>query len=361
MLRPFFLTLRFSMLRWLLLCSLAVPLPAIAQHAIAGLVQAAHEVGHFNGTVLAVRQGRVVAQVQQGQANRQFTVPITAATRFPIVSMTKLFTAVLTLQLVEQAQLQLDEPVSKYLPNLPLACRTITIRQLLTHTSGLRNEPIRAYQAPYSATEFVRRFVRPDSTQQAGAFNYNNVDYILLTAVLEALTKQPYAALVQARILTPLHMLDTGVVTEARVIPRLAYGYHNYSFGKGRATDTLRNDRRYLSNYAGAGALYSTTADLYKLVQGLQAHTLLTAATSAAYLLKPQQATFIDYARGYSTIGFFYNDKTLATPILERRGSIDGFNSVLLTSPDFRKVLLILTNTDQADLEKLGDQLYTAF
>jgi CubicO group peptidase (beta-lactamase class C family) len=311
--------------------------------------------------VLAVREGRVVAQTQQGQANLQFAVPITVATRFPIASMTKLFTAVLTLQLVERAQLKLDKQASAYLADLPVACRAITLRQLLTHTSGLRNEPVRAYQLPYSTKEFVQRFVQKDSTQQAGTFNYNNVDYILLTAVLEAVTKQSYAALVQARILTPLHMRDTGVVTEARVTPRLAYGYHNYSFGKGRATDTLRNDRRYLSNYAGAGALYSTTADLYKLVQGLQAHTLLSAATSAAYLLKPQQATFIDYARGYSTIGFFYNDKTMATPVLERRGSIDGFNSVLLTSPDFRKVLLILTNTDQADLEKLGDQLYATF
>lgn len=302
-----------------------------------------------------------MAQAHQGQANLQFAVPITATTRFPIASMTKLFTAVLTLQLVERAQLQLDEPVSKYLADLPIACRTITIRQLLTHTSGLHNEPVRAYQLPYSTKEFVQRFVHQDSTRQAGTFNYNNVDYILLTAVLETIANQSFAALVQARILTPLHMLDTGMMTEARIIPRLAYGYHNYSFGKGRATDTLRNDRRYLSNYAGAGALYSTTADLYKLVQGLQAHKLLTVATSAAYLLKPQQATFLDYARGYSTIGFFYNDKTLATPVLERRGSIDGFNSVLLTSPDFSKVLLILTNTDQADLEKLGDQLYTAF
>ena len=349
------------MLHWLLLCYLVLPLPALAQHAIAGLVRAAHEAGHFNGTVLAVRQGRIVAQVQQGQANLQFAVPITATTRFPIASMTKLFTAVLTLQLVERAQLQLDEQASKYLVDLPVTCREITIRQLLTHTSGLRNEPVRAYQAPYSTKAFVQHFVRKDSTQQAGTFNYNNVDYILLTALLEAVTKQSFTALVQARILTPLQMRNTGVVTEARVIPHLAYGYHNYSFGKGRATDTLRNDRRYLSNYAGAGALYSTTADLYKLVQGLQAHQLLTAATTAAYLLKPQQTTFIDYARGYSTIGFFYNDKTLATPMLERRGSIDGFNSVLLTSLNFSKVLLILTNTDQADLEKLGDQLYAAF
>lgn len=344
-----------------LLLLLALTTEAFAQSTIAALTTAEYQAGHFNGTLLAVKNGHVTAQVSRGTANLQFGVPLAADTRFPIASMTKLFIAVLTLQLLEQAQLQLDVPAATYLPALPAACRTITIRELLTHTSGLKNEPIRAYQTAYSTQEFVQRFVAKDSTQKAHTFNYNNVDYIVLTAVLEAVTKKSYAALLQAKILTPLQMRDTGVLAEARVIPRLAYGYHNYTFGKGSAEDTLRNDRRYLSNYAGAGALYSTTADLYKLVQGLQAHRLVSAATSEAYLLKPQQTTFTEYARGYSTIGFFYNDKAVTTPLLERRGSIDGFNSVLLTNKEFTKVLIILTNTDQADLEKFGDKIYNAF
>lgn len=349
------------MMRFLLVFLLAFVTPAFAQHTIAALTAAEYEAGHFNGTLLAIKDGRVVSQVSKGNANFQFEVPITADTRFPIASMTKLFTAVLVLQLIEKDQLQLDARASSYLPDLPTACQAITIRELLTHTSGLRNEPVKAYQAAYSTAEFVRHFVVKDSTKKSPAFNYNNVDYIVLTRVLEVVTKQSFATLVQASILMPLQMHDSGVLAESRVISRLAYGYHNYTFGKGSAKDTLRNDRRYLSNYAGAGALYSTTADLYKLVQGLQAHTLLSAKTSEAYLLKPQLTTFLDYARGYPTTGFFYNDKTLAKPVLERRGSIDGFNSVLLANREFSKVVIILTNTDQADLEKFGDRIYNAF
>ncbi|NML66242.1 serine hydrolase [Hymenobacter sp. RP-2-7] len=349
------------MRRFLFVCLLALATQAFAQNKIAALTTAEYEAGHFNGTLLAVRNGRVVSQVNRGSANFQFGVPIDADTRFPIASMTKLFTAILVLQLVEKGQLKLDDRAASYLPDLPVACRAITIRELLTHTSGLKNEPVKAYQAAYSTAEFVRNFVAKDSTKQVAAFNYNNVDYIVLTRVLEMVTKKPFAAVVQAAILTPLQMHDSGVIAEARIIPRLAYGYHNYTFGNGSAKDTLRNDRRYLANYAGAGALYSTTADLYKLVQGLKAHTLLSAKTSAEYLLKPQQANFLDYARGYPTIGFFYNDKMVAHPILERRGSIDGFNSVLLTDKDFTKVVIILTNTDQADLEKFGDKVYNAF
>lgn len=255
---------------------------AFAQDRLAALTAAANKAGRFNGTFLAVKNGRLVSRASNGYANFQFGVPVATDTRFPIASMTKLFTAVLTLQLLEKGDLLLDAPASAYLPDLPAACRAITVRQLLTHTSGLKNEPVRAYQAPYTTREFVRRFVEKDSTHKAAAFNYNNVDYIVLTLLLETVTQKSFAALLQAKILTPLHMQDTGVVEEARVIPRLAYGYHNYGFGRGGAQDTLRNDRRYLSNYAGAGALYSTTADLYKLVQGLRAHTLLSAATSRA-------------------------------------------------------------------------------
>lgn len=326
------------------------------------LVRAEYRAGHFNGSLLAVEDGRIVAQVQQGFANFQFAAPVTAATRFPIASMTKLFTAILTLQLVERAQLRLEAPVGNYLPDLPADCRGITVAELLTHHSGLKNEPsTQVYQQAYPSDEFVRRFVAKDARRSEPGFNYNNIDYILLTRVLEVVAGQPFAQLVRSRILVPLRMHDSGVVQEERIIPGLAYGYHNYTFGSGSAKDTLRNDaRKYLSNYAGAGAMYSTVQDLYKLVQALQANQLLTAATTASFLLKPQRPGFVEEARGYPTAGFYYNDKSFAQPCLERRGSIDGFNSVLLLSPDFRRLVIILTNTDTADLEKLGDRVYGA-
>ena len=349
------------MTRFFLLALLAFTTQAFGQNKIAALATAEYKAHHFNGTILAAKNGHVVSQVEKGKANLQFGVPIASDTRFPIASMTKLFTGILALQLVEKAQLELNAKASTYLPDLPAACQRITIMELLTHCSGLKNEPVKAYQTAYSTTEFVRNFVLNDSSNVSHAFNYNNVDYIVLTRILETITKKSFANLVQSNILIPLQMHDSGIITESRVIPRLAYGYHNYTFGKGSSKDTLLNDRRYISNYAGAGALYSTATDLYKLVEGLKAYKLLSAKTTEAYLLKPQQTTFLDYARGYPAIGFFYNDKTFAIPVLERRGSIDGFNSVLLTNKEFSKVVIILTNTDQGDLEKLGDKVYNSF
>ncbi|RSK44024.1 serine hydrolase domain-containing protein [Hymenobacter rigui] len=345
--------------RMLLAGLLLLPVGGYAQGSIARLLQAEYEAGHFSGTVLVAHEGRPTTYLSHGLANRQFAVPIGPDTRFPIASLSKTFTAILVLQLVEQNQLRLSDKVAAYLPELPASCQDITLLGLLTHHSGLLNEPAEAYAAPYSPAQYVSRFVRRADTLPPGTFHYNNVDYVVLTRVLEVVTQQPFARLLQTRILTPLQMYDSGVVREERVIPRLAYGYHNYTFGASTARDTLRNDApRYLSNYAGAGALYSTAADLLRLTEALRHHTLLSAATTAALVRQPQQAAFIDYARGYPTIGFYYNDKTLPQPVLERRGSIEGFNSVLLTDPEFRHVVIMLTNTDAADLEVLADRIY---
>lgn len=346
----------------LLVTLLTLTTRAFAQNKVEAIMQAEYEANHFNGALLAVKDGHIVSQASKGYANFQFAVPIGSDTRFPIASVTKLFTSILTLQLVEKSLLRLDSKASAYLPELPADCQAITIGELLTHHSGLKNEPFKqCYQAKYSPAEFVKAFVAKDEKQKTRAFNYNNVDYIVLTRLLEVVTKQSFANLVKANILLPLQMNDSGVLNESRIVPRLAYGYHNYTFGSGSRKDTLRNDGPiYLSNYAGAGALYSTVTDLYKLVQALKAHTLLSAKTTAAYMLKPQQPGYVDQARGYPTVGFYYNDKTFPKPVLERRGSINGFNAVLLTNSDFTKLVVILNNTDTGDLEQLGDKVYAA-
>ncbi|UPL47555.1 serine hydrolase domain-containing protein [Hymenobacter sublimis] len=349
------------MARYLLLIFLLLTTSTFAQNSFSTLVTTEHEAGRFNGALLVVKDGQIISQINKGYANFQFAVPITSTTRFPIASMTKLFTAILILQLVEKSLLKLDDKASLYLPDLPAACQTITLAELLTHCSGLQNEPsTQVYQTRYSTAEFVKKFIVKNESRKAPAFNYNNLDYILLTRILEVVSKQSFPNLVRHNILIPLRMHDTGVVQESRIIPNLAYGYHNYTFGAGSSKDTLRNDApKYLSNYAGAGAMYSTVTDLYKLLLALQTNTLLTAKTTAKLLLKPQQAVFVDQARGYPTAGFYYNDQTFTKPVLERRGSIDGFNSVLLTDPAFRKAVLILSNTDTGDLEQLADKLYT--
>lgn len=346
------------MQRLLLLLFSLVAGPCLAQERLNAIIAKEAAAGHFNGTALVAKNGQVLVQQHAGFANFQFAVPMADTTRLPIASMTKLFTAILTLQFYEKGALRLEDELGKFVPDLPAACQHLTIQQLLTHHSGLRNELLDAYHSSYSPAEFVKKFVAKKEGLSEAVFNYNNVDYILLTRVLEVLANKPYGALLQTNILGPVGMTRSGMVVEERIIAGLAYGYHNYSFGAGKQPRPLRNDSPwYLSNYAGAGAMYSTTDDLFKLVQALREHKLLTPKTSAL-LITPQQRNFVEYARGLPTLGFYRNDKTFDKPVLERRGSINGFNSVLLTDQTFSRVVILLTNTDTGDLELIGDQLY---
>ena len=349
------------MLRLLLILLAMVASPGFAQGQIDAIIKSESAAGHFSGTALVAKNGQIVSQTHQGYANLQFAVPM-ATTRLPIASMTKLFTAILTLQLYEKGLLRLDDQVGTLLVgSLPANCQNITIRQLLTHHSGLKNEPPQAYQRPYSTAEFTKNFVSKKDGPSVASFNYNNVDYILLTRALEAVSKQTYPELLQANIFNPVGMVKSGVFLEDQVIPGLAYGYHNYSFGAGTSRTPLSNDPpMYLSNYAGAGAIYSTTGDLFKLIQALKQNKLLTSKTTAL-LTSPQRLDFVEYARGYPTLGFYCNDKTFARPVLERRGSINGFNAALLTDQAFSQVVILLTNIDTSDLEMIGDKLYAEF
>ena len=345
-------------MRWFLAFLVLFTSPAFAQGRVAAIMNSTVAAGRFSGTGLLAQQGKVLAQMHLGFANRQFAVPMADTTRLPIASVTKLFTAVLVLQLCEKSQLRLTDNVGRYLTDLPADCQAITVLQLLTHYSGLQNEPLQAYASPYTPAEFIQKFVARKEGPPAAAFNYNNVDYIVLTRLLEIITHKSYAALLQENILNPLKMSRSGMVSEARIISGLAYGYHNYSFGAGKSDRPLSNDSPiYLSNYAGAGAIYSTAPDLLKVVQALRENKLLTPQTTAL-LTTPQQKGFVEYARGIPALGFYCNDKTFPQTVLERRGSINGFNSVLLTDKAFRKVVILLANTDAADLEVLGDQLY---
>ncbi len=307
----------------------------------------------FNGAVL-IADNDQLSTYYVGYSNFQFNVPITSHTRFPVASITKLFTSILILHLVEKSVIRIEDKIGMYIPNLEARFCSITLKELLTHHSGISNEPIEYYQSKYSIDDFVRKFLhkRSDNT-----FNYNNSDYILLTYVLESITKKSFAALVRDNILNPAHMQDSGVVVEDNIIEGLAYGYHIDP--EDSISHRMQNDEyRYISNYFGAGSMYSTVKDLHSLLVALRENRLLSSKCKREYLISPQSKDFSDQARGYSTIGFYYNNKTFKKPVLERRGSIDGFNTVILSDTRFSKIIIMLCNTDAVDLELFCDSLY---
>lgn len=332
---------------------LLLPLFLSGQNNLQKTITQEYENGHFNGSILYF-DGKQTQKINKGFSNIQFDVEINDKTRFPIASITKLFTSLAILQLQEKNLIDIKDVVGKFIPELPENCRNISIKDLLTHHSGLENEPIKAVVNKYTIDNYIKEFVKK-SPKDTLKFNYNNVDFILLSKVIENITKKDFSKSIEDLILQPLKMTNTGFVKESAVIKHLAYGYHNYSFGKGEKNKPLFNDRRFISNYYGAGALYATTEDLYKLLIALRNNELISEKSKNDFVLKPQTDDFVDWISGKPTFGFYYDDKT---NVYRRSGNIDGFNSEIITNKDFNKILIILCNTDTADLRNLANKIY---
>ncbi|MBC9933159.1 serine hydrolase domain-containing protein [Chitinophaga qingshengii] len=330
------------------------------------LLQGYHHRGQLEGTVLVARKGKVVYQGHFGYANRQFKVPITQDTRFPVASITKLYAAILVLQLQEEKKLDIHQPVFTYLPDLlPVVNKRITLQQLLLHSSGLPGDKVPDYYARSTPrpADFIRKNVKDTLLSEPGSrFRYNNVDYILLGAVIEKVTGKRWEQVLQEKVLAPLQLVNTGVVRQQDVIPQLAYGYHNYTFGTGTAQDTLFNDETpYFENYATAGAIYATAAELLRVDQALYGNRLLSPAAITLMYTPVKELGYNKYARGYPALGSYINSVTLASgktlTVIERRGNINGFNSSLLRCVEDNNTIILLCNTDTGNMEKIGDDI----
>ena len=340
-------------MKFFLTIFLFIPLILFGQSNIEEIINQEFEKGHFNGTVLYF-DGKQTQKISKGFSNIQFNVEIDDKTRFPIASVTKLFTSLAIIQLQEKGLIDFKDRIEKFIPNIAEECKSITIQDLIIHHSGLENEPIKAVVNKYSIDDYIKEFVKKSSNDTL-KFNYNNVDFVLLSKIIEIVTSKPFSKSIEDLIIKPLKLENTGFVSENEIIKNLAYGYHNYSFGEGNKDEPLFNDRRYISNYFGAGGIYSTTEDLQKLLLAIKDNKLISEKSKVQYLLKPQVDEYVDWLSGKPTFGFYFDDKA---NVYRRSGNIDGFNAEIIVNKNFDKILIILCNTDSANLLNLANKIY---
>jgi len=229
------------------------------------IMQTRAKAADFSGSVLVAREGRALYQHAFGYANLEWKIPNDLQTKFEIGSMTKQFTALLVLELVNQGRIKLDGRLADYLPYYRKDTGTrITIEQLLDHTSGIPNflsapgfleGP--ASRMPYGVRDFAEKYCSGNLEFEPGTkFNYSNSGYFLLGAVLEQVSGQSYEQLLRERVFTPLGMHHSGYTHTATILPHRAAGYE-------RSVSGLENARFYdMSIPFAAGALYSTVGDL---------------------------------------------------------------------------------------------------
>jgi CubicO group peptidase (beta-lactamase class C family) len=329
-------------LTWLLMPAWAADKAA----SIDALVQRYHDLGWFNGSVLVAEQGQVVVKKGYGFANMEWSIPNTPDTKFRLGSLTKQFTAALILQLAEQGKIDLNAPLSRYLPAYPKkAGDKITIHQLLNHTSGIPGYTELPDYGPRSrevATPdaFIERFSKLDLLFEPGTkFSYNNSAYFLLGLIAEKVTGQTYELLLRDRILGPADMQDSGYDSTVPLLSKRASGY-DASLSGYRNTSFLDMGQPY-----SAGSLYSTVEDLLKWDAALRGDKVLSKA-SKGKMYKPGLSHY-----GY---GVYIHERAGTTTIVHT-GSVNGFNAILLRDLEPSRVIAILNNTGPAPLERMAE------
>lgn len=311
----------------------------------------------FNGTVLVARHGAVLHHRGYGLADRAFAVPCAGDTRYRIASITKLFTAVMVMQLVDEGRLGLDATVRDVLPGWKgEGAAVIRVRHLLNHTSGLANmdnlpsfeaaqkSGIPSYQLPHSSDELLALYASGKQVAEPGkAFDYNNADYVVLGKIIEAREGAAYDAALARRITAPLGLTDTRLIHQQDIAPRLAATY----FKDG--DKPLINDLPvYMENWYAAGGMASTTADLARFATALYGGRLVK-PDSLKQMLTPGLE---DYGFGQ----WVFDLKVRGTPhrVAQRPGRIMGANTSLLRFLDDDVTVVILANTNVTDIDAMS-------
>jgi CubicO group peptidase (beta-lactamase class C family) len=290
----------------------------------------------FSGTVLVAKDGRIILNHGYGLANRESNLPNTTETVFAIGSLTKQFTAAAILQLEAEGKLSTQDFTSKYLGDFPPDKASITIHHLLTHTSGLISDGANAQLPLENRDEYVEAVKKTKLRSAPGEkFNYSNVGYNLLAAIVEKVSGISFEDYLQQHLFKPAGMKDTGFINARRWDGSLVgLGYEPAAIGSGivsraEATKPSKWDDK------GAGGVLTTTGDLYKWHHALEG-TRIVPAISRKKLYTPFLS---DYAYGWEI-----KKTEQGTPIIRHGGDVPGFQSWFAQFPEEKLVVIMLIN-----------------
>jgi len=285
-----------------------------------------------------VKNGKLIKVGAFGKASLELGTPVKADTVFEIGSVTKQFTAAVILILVQQGKLKLDEPIEKVLPESPKNWRSLTLRQCLSHTAGLKD-----YLGSYLMSSTDR--VRQDSiVQKVGglaldftpgtAWSYSNTGYLIATMAAERVTGKKLEDLMSELIFKPLGMTSSGTTALEQVIPNRAQGYA--VAGKEVANQLPINP----SLASGAGFIRSTISDMAKWEAALSTDKLLKAPMRDEFFREVKLAD--GSSSGYALGWFIGSDR--GNPLISHGGNTAGFSANILRAPKDKLAVIVLTN-----------------
>ena len=312
--------------------------------------------GKFNGSVLVADQGKVMYKKGFGMANMEWDIPNKPNTKHRLGSVTKQFTAMLILQLVAEGKIDLQTPITTYLPDYPKENGDkITTHHLLTHSSGMPNYTAfpdffaAESRNPYTPNQFVKKFEDKELEFTPGEkFNYSNSGYFLLGVLIEKLSGKTYEEMLHEKIFTPLGMHDTGYDNHKDILKNRATGYEK------NGTSFINSAYLDMSIPYAAGSLYSTVEDLYLWDQALYTTTLLPQKYMDLFFT-PYIAAFgnSQYAYGWGVGKEVIGNTTDSITVISHGGGINGFNTNISRSPSNKSLVVLLNNTGGAPLGEM--------
>ncbi len=318
--------------------------PARFATRVDSLVEAEMARQNLVGLSLAViHRGHIVLERGYGFANLEHRVPATPATVYQSGSVGKQFTAAAIMLLVQDGRLGLDDPVTRFLPAAPAAWRAVTIRHLLTHTSGAGDYPDDFdFRRDMTEAEMVAMaLAQPFGFPPGADWRYSNLGYVQLGAIVRAASGQFYGDFLAERIFRPLGMTTARVISEADIVANRAAGYT-------REDGVLQNQAWVAPslNTTADGALYLTVRDMARWDSALYETRPFTRQSMAAIRTPATLTGGATYPYGFGwRVG-----EAGGHAIMAHGGSWQGFKSYIVRYPDDGLTVVAFANLAEARL-----------
>ena len=333
---------------------LALVLLGLAAHAGADAVDDFLK-GHMErhripGLALAVcRGGELVRASGYGFANVELDVPVKPETVFQSGSVGKQFTAMAVMMLVDEGKVGLDDPIVKYFPAEPVTWKGITVRHLLTHTSGIQDFDYGKdidFRKDYTEDDVVKVAMKlPPDFAPGTQWSYSNTGYVLLGALVRKASGKFYGDFLKERVFSPLGMESTRIIDEANIVKNRAAGYV--------LKDGKLQNQEWVSpslNTTADGSLYITALDMAKWDGALGARRFLKPESYEAMWSPVKLVGGATYPYGFAW-GF---DDQRGERVVEHGGSWQGFRTAIVRYPDRKLTVIVLANLAQAEPERLA-------
>jgi CubicO group peptidase (beta-lactamase class C family) len=308
--------------------------------------------------VIVIKDGKALFAKGYGLADLEKKIPCTTNTNFRLASVTKQFTAMAVLNLVEQGKFSLEDRLPRFFPEFPGYGKAINLRHLLTHTSGLpdyENHIPQGTTIPVSDRDvlFILRQQSKIDFVPGAQFHYSNSAYALLALVIENVSGKTFPAFVKEKIFDPLGMTNsTAYAAGLSFVPNRAYGYANgkngWEFG----------DQTVTSAVLGDGGIYSSIVDLFKWDQALYTEKLISGKMLAdAFTAHSSESDFKGSGYGYG----WYVGNFRGTERIWHYGSTCGFSTRIERLPGRKLSVIVLSNRRDAEISPSIEKLMKLF